>query len=56
MEWDANLYSAALSHVNDIGPLGLTQHDSSDGTTFDVRVKSFFTETETIGENISFGT
>jgi uncharacterized protein YkwD len=56
MEWDAELYAAAASHTADLGPKGTTSHDSTDGTTFDVRIGNFFTESTTIAENISYGT
>lgn len=41
--------------MTDIGALGLVQHDSSDGTGSIDRIRSFFTESSYVGENISFG-
>lgn len=48
------LCKAAESHANDIGPEGKTQHESTDGTSFADRVRSFYAG-GSIGENMSFG-
>lgn len=49
-----NLCKASRAHVNDIGPQGLVQHNSSDGTkTFD-RVAKYYNG-GAMAENISFG-
>lgn len=49
-----NLCKASRAHVNDIGPKGLVQHNSSDGTkTFD-RVGKYY-KGGAMAENISFG-
>lgn len=48
------IYKAAKYHVDDIGPKGLVQHDSSNGTSMGKRLRSFFGG-GFIAENISFG-
>ena len=48
------LCKAAESHANDIGPEGKTQHESTNGTSFADRVRSFYAG-GSIGENMSFG-
>ena len=48
------MYNAAKYHVNDIGPKGLVQHNSSDGTGFAKRLRGFY-DGGFIAENISFG-
>lgn len=48
------MYDAAKYHVNDIGPKGLVQHNSSDGTGFAKRLRGFY-DGGFIAENISFG-
>lgn len=55
LEMNQQLWEAALYHNEDTGPLGLYGHDSSDGTDFATRVKSFFTENAALGENIAYG-
>ena len=49
-----NLCKASRAHVNDIGPKGLVQHNSSDGTETFTRVKKYY-KGGAMGENISFG-
>jgi uncharacterized protein YkwD len=49
------LNKAAKAHADDIGPKGLTQHNSSDGTTFGIRIKKYVETDGNIAENISFG-
>lgn len=46
---------SALSHVKDIGPKDLTQHESSDGLTFSQRFEKYGTPVGAMAENISFG-
>lgn len=48
------MYDAAKYHVNDIGPKGLVQHESSDGTSMGKRLRNYFGG-GFIAENISFG-
>lgn len=49
-----NLCKASRAHVNDIGPKGLVQHNSSDGTGTFVRVAKYYNG-GAMAENISFG-
>lgn len=48
------MYNAAKYHVNDIGPKGLVQHESSNGMGMGVRLRGFYNGGY-IAENISFG-
>lgn len=48
------LCKAAAYHVNDIGPKGLTGHQSSDGTSTLDRVSRYY-KTSAMGENIAYG-
>ena len=48
------IYNAAKYHVNDIGPKGLVQHESSNGTGMGKRLRGFY-DGGFIAENISFG-
>lgn len=48
------LCKAAESHANDIGPKGERGHNSTDGTSFADRVRSFYSG-NAIAENISYG-
>ena len=38
LKWNDALTKAAVFHNADIGPKGLTQHESSDGTSFAARL------------------
>ena len=49
-----NLCKASRAHVNDIGPKGLVQHNSSDGTGTFVRIAKYYNG-GAMAENISFG-
>jgi uncharacterized protein YkwD len=51
----SGLCSAAMAHVNDIGPKGLAQHNGTDGSTPSVRMARFGKPSGYLGENISFG-
>ncbi len=51
---NSRLAKAAKVHVDDIGPKGLTQHESSDGTATFTRVRKYYNGGY-MGENISFG-
>ncbi len=51
---NSRLAKASKVHVDDIGPKGLTQHESSDGTATFTRVRSYYNGGY-MGENISFG-
>lgn len=48
------LCKAAESHANDIGPKGERGHNSTDGTSFADRVRSFYSG-NAVAENISYG-
>jgi len=48
------LCKAARAHANDIGPKGLVQHNSSDGTATFTRVRQYYNG-GAMGENIQFG-
>lgn len=48
------MYKAAKYHVDDIGPKGLVQHESSNGTSMGKRLRNFYGGGY-IAENISFG-
>ena len=51
---NSKLAKAAKYHVDDIGPKGLVQHESSDGTNCGNRVRKYY-KGGYIGENIDFG-
>jgi uncharacterized protein YkwD len=53
--WSDALTKAAIFHTLDIGPKGLTQHESSDGTSAANRMKRFVTGWKSLAENIHFG-
>ena len=52
--WNDKLAEASEYHTDDIGPLGLIQHSSSDGTDPFTRMRRFGNY-RSAGENISFG-
>lgn len=54
LKWHNELYTAARQHVVDIGPKGLVQHESSDGTSVKERLKRFGKIVTCYGENLSF--
>lgn len=56
LNWHQDLFLAAKQHVNDTGPKGLVQHESSDGTTVKERLKKFGKIVTCYGENLSFHT
>jgi uncharacterized protein YkwD len=41
LSWNDQLNAAAQFHTLDTGPTGLFGHDSSDGTSFTIRLKRF---------------
>ena len=53
--WDENLAKSAKEHVDDIGPKGLLQYQSSDGTEPEERICKYGTFIDNLGENIDFG-
>ena len=53
LTWNTKLEEAAKFHTEDIGPKGLVQHNSSDGTTTENRLARY--GTGSWGENIMFG-
>ena len=56
LRWSDGLAQAAKYHVNDIGPKGMTGHNSSNGNSMDERIESFGEWHCTISESCSFGT
>lgn len=54
LRWNEELYTAAREHVTDIGPKGLVQHESSDGTSVKERLKRYGKIVTCYGENLSF--
>lgn len=55
LTWSEPLASAAQTHVDDIGPKGITGHNGSDGSTMQSRIEQFCQWNITLGENIDFG-
>lgn len=55
LEWSEGLAKAAQAHVDDIGPKGLSGHDSSDGSEATTRVEKFGQWSGQLGENIDYG-
>lgn len=54
LHWNDELAKAAENHVNDIGPKGMVQHESADGTTVKERLKKYGKVISCYGENLSF--
>lgn len=55
LKWNSHIYKACQDHVNDIGPKGLIQHDSSDGKTgVKERLRKYGNVISCYGENLSF--
>lgn len=54
LRWQGQLGQAARDHCVDIGPKGLVQHESSDGTTVKERLKKYGKIVTCYGENLSF--
>lgn len=54
LHWNHELAQAAQDHVSDIGPKGMVQHESSDGTTVKERLKKYGKVISCYGENLSF--
>ena len=54
LKWHEELGRAARDHVTDIGPKGLVQHESSDGTSVKERLKKYGKIVTCYGENLSF--
>lgn len=52
---DLALTEAARAHSEDMNDNGCFDHDSCDGTPWDTRIHSYYTESYTIGENIAYG-
>lgn len=55
LAYDEELTNAARFHCSDIGPSGLTGHNSSDGTSMTDRLKRYVKDRMSWGENIEFG-
>ena len=54
LKWNNELYVASREHVQDIGPKGLVQHESSDNTSVKERLKRYGKIVTCYGENLSF--
>jgi len=52
---EKGLYLAALDHVNDTGPEGITGHIGSNGSTMVQRIERYGKWDGYVGENISYG-
>ncbi|MEI6142126.1 MAG: CAP domain-containing protein [Mariniphaga sp.] len=50
-----NLYLSATFHARDMGKLGMTGHNSSDGTSCDKRIRRFYPNASCWSENCSYG-
>ena len=50
-----NLYLSATFHAQDMGKLGMTGHNSSDGTDGGKRIKRFYPNASCWSENCSYG-
>ncbi len=55
LRWNLALNESARAHSADMGAHGCFQHDSCDGTAWNVRIESYYTLSGTIGENIAAG-
>ena len=55
MAWSEEISMASKKHVEDIGPRGLIQHDSSNGSTgVKERMRQYGNIVSCYGENLSF--
>lgn len=54
LRWSEELALCCKQHVEDIGPKGLMQHESSQGATVKERISSFGKIIQCYGENLSF--
>ena len=54
LRFNEELGKAARDHTTDIGPKGLVQHESSDGTSVKERLKRYGKIVTCYGENLSF--
>lgn len=54
LRWSDELATCCKEHVDDVGPLGLMQHESSRGATVKERITSFGKIIHCYGENLSF--
>ena len=52
---DERLSQACKDHINDIGPLGVSSHDSSDGKNVSDRIERYCEWDGVLAENIDFG-
>ena len=52
--WNADLAKSCKDHVEDIGPKGLMQHESSKGATVKERIQKHGQILNCYGENLSF--
>lgn len=54
LKWNADLANVAKDHVEDIGPRGLIQHDSSDGRSVKERFSKYGKFLSCYGESLTF--
>jgi centrin-1 len=55
LKWSQSLAIAAKFHADDIGPLGIMGHTSSDGTEASERIGKYCEWSGQLGENIDYG-
>lgn len=53
--WNYNLNRSARAHAEDMASDCGLDHSSCDGTAWNTRIRSYYTETQTLGENIATG-
>ena len=54
LKWNEDLQKAAKEHVDDIGPKGMIQHESSQNISARERIEKFGLFINCYGENLSF--
>ena len=54
LKWNSDLAKSCKEHVEDIGPKGLMQHESSKGQTVKERIQMHGQIINCYGENLSF--
>ncbi|OMJ80061.1 hypothetical protein SteCoe_19751 [Stentor coeruleus] len=55
LEWSDGLAKAAQDHIDDLGPKGLTGHDSSNGQDAAARIEKYGQWSGQLGENVDYG-
>jgi hypothetical protein len=53
--WNLELNQAARAHANDMASTPCFQHDSCDGTSWSTRIRSFYSKSASLAENIAYG-